>query len=701
MFLSGILALFSFLLCIGLGIFTIFRNPRNPANIGFMLGLLAVAAHEFGSMLVFLFDGAFRTIGVKATIVSEVLLPIAWLPFSSAFAKADQKNVLSSQRPTFALCAVASAFFLYSINSSEFIKVVEPSAFLNDGRLYDSGPIGTYFLLYLILGLILNLIHLENTLRSSKGPKRWQIKYVIFGVGAILAFFIYSASQALLFSSVKEGMLPLTSAVIIISVSIMAVFIVRHRLLDVDIFISRYVIYNSLTVLIIGVYFIIVGIIAHGVKFFGIPFDNFFSTLFIFVALLLLIMSFFTVSLKRKFQLLINRHFYKHKYEFRDKWMETIEKISPKRQVDDIEATLKELIGIDMCAKPVFTWVYDQMSKSFLSGDPDVPEGLRRLSADFPFIALLRQHDRPFLKEMLEGQNGALDAEVSRIFSGTGTILCSPMVAGHELIGFVMQGPDMSGEPYRQDDFELLKAITTQAAVQIKNIMLSQDIMNIREVEAFNKLSTFVMHDLKNLTNSLSLVSQNAKFNMDNPEFQKDALKTIDGTVQRMKKLIDRLSNLPKELEIKKTSVDLHGFVQEIIKTMPSSSSKPVDIINEIERPFFIQIDPEAMEMVFINIILNAREAVPANGKVTITGTLADRFAIVRISDNGSGMTEEFLRKDLFKPFKTTRKNGLGIGLFQCKSIIEAHGGIIGVQSELGKGTVFSLSIPLEPLQKA
>ena len=116
------------------------------------------------------------------------------------------------------------------------------------------------------------------------------------------------------------------------------------------------------------------------------------------------------------------------------------------------------------------------------------------------------------------------------------------LVAGRDLLGGVLQGEDLSGEPYGVDDFQLLKALTTQAAVQIKNIRLAQDLIASKEVDAFSKMSSFIMHDLKNLTNSLSLLSQNARQNMDNPEFQKDAMDTIDRTITRMKGLIERLS---------------------------------------------------------------------------------------------------------------------------------------------------------------
>src|SRR3989304_4014324 len=365
--------------------------------------------------------------------------------------------------------------------------------------------------------MALTIVNFKNPLRSSSGTKRWQIKNLIFGIGAILAFFIYLSSQKLLFSAIKSQYIPLTSTVLIISEAIIAVFMVRHRLLNVDIFVSRYVVYNSLAILIIGIYLIFTGIIAYGVKYFRIPFSYFFSRLLIFVAIFAVIIILFNARLRRKFQLLINRHFYKHKYEFRDKWMETIDRISSKRSVEEIRMTLKEMVSETMGAKGVSLWLCDSNHLRYATVDDVAENG--------PFII-----DEPCKSEK-EGQN----KEIERLASSTGAVLCAPLMVGNEVVGFMLQGRDLSGESYRQDDFEFLKAVTTQAAVQIKNIWLTQELVTANEVDAFTKMSTFILHDLKNLTNSLSLISQNAKHNIDNPEFQKDAIRTIDSTVPRIK----------------------------------------------------------------------------------------------------------------------------------------------------------------------
>ncbi|MFZ3063829.1 MAG: XrtA/PEP-CTERM system histidine kinase PrsK [Nitrospirota bacterium] len=692
----AILPVSSAILCIGLGFFTFSRNPRHPANIGFAFGMLNLAVIEAGNaILIFSFSERFAShLGMRINLIGQALLPVSWLLFSTTFARVNYKEMLQKWFPVIIIMAAASGFFILWVIYYGPIMSSMP-----EHPLFIVGSGGRYFFIYLIIGLIFNIIHLENTLRSSTGSKRWQIKYVILGVGAIIAFFIYLSSQALLFSALNIEFIPLISSVILISVSVIAIFIVRHRQMDVDIFISRYVIYNSMTILIVGAYLLSIGIITYGIRYFDIPLNYFFTTFFIFVSTFFLIILLFSASLRRKAKLFINRHFYSHKYEFRDKWMEAIERISTKSSIDEAIKTFTEMVSETMEPKQIYLWFYDPVSQNYLSVSKGIVEESRRINKSHPLIKLIKGSKEPFL--INDPGQKVVSAEeykgIESLASKTAAVLCSPLLADDEIIGFILLGEDITGESYGHDDFQLLKAISTQAAVQIKNIRLINELMSIKEIEAFGRMSSFIMHDLKNLTNSLSLVSQNAKHNINNPEFQQDAIKTIDATVKRMQMLINRLSAVPKGLEIKKRSTDIKGLIGNAIKKIALSGANNVSIVEKIDNLPQISVDPHAIEMVFLNILKNAYEAIDRDGKIIVHAALVDNGNMcVTISDNGGGMSKEFIEKKLFKPFKTTKNGGLGIGLFQCKAVIEAHGGGIEVESEEGKGTVFRVRLPIE-----
>lgn len=690
-----ILAVLSGLLCVALGFFTLTRNPKRPTNLGFALGMAGLAAIEAGDLLTIV-SGGTLSLGMRLSIIGQAVLPPAWGLFAVTFARADYEALLSRWKAILVGMALISLAFAALSFGDGFASLAYSEAFgSGNGPFYFIGPIGRYFNIYLILGFVFILAQLENTLRASRGMSRWQIKYIIFGVGANMALMIYLSSQMLLFSAMRAESVFLTSIVLLITTSMMAVFIVRHKLLDVNIFISRYVVYNSVTVLAVGAYFLAMGLVIHGMRLFNIPFNSLLIPLFVFLSALALVVILFTSSLRRKVQLFINRNFYSHKYEFRDKWLETTEKISSKSSEKEISDILVELLSGTMGAKGVRLWLYDPVMKGFfLTGTGEAPANAgEKVLQDHPLVKTINNVKGPFL---LPDIKGVTEDEMSEIrgVAAPGGVICAPLLADQELMGFVIQGSDISGEPYREDDFELLKAITTQAAVQLKNIRLAQDLTSIKEIEAFHKLSAFVMHDLKNLTNSLSLISQNARFNMENPEFRKDVFRTVENTVRKMKVLIDKLSNLPRGIELTTEPVLLGEVVEGAIGKLPGTAMDGVEIRSNIRDLPLVLIDREAMEMVFINLLLNACEAM-GKGVITISGSVRGGQAEVGVSDSGPGIAADFLKDGLFRPFRTTKKNGLGIGLFQCKAMVEAHGGSIEVESGEGKGATFKVRLPL------
>ena len=493
------------------------------------------------------------------------------------------------------------------------------------------------------------------------------------------------------------------SIVILICTSIMSASIARQRLLDVDIFVSRYVVYNSVAIIGTSAYLLVAGLVYEVIKFYHIPFHYFLKVLFIFFSLFILVVLLFVSSLRRRIQLFINRHFYKHKYEFRDTWMETIEKISSKNSIDDICSTLFEMISQIMYAQNVTVWLYNSALQEYTVFQVNDNSSKNSIEEGHALIDIMREKRVPFIISEQYSQISLKPDDlkaIEAVIESTGAVLCSPMEAAGELVGFILQGEDMGGESYMVDDFELLKALSTQAAVQIKNIHLAQDLSTAKEVEMFHRMSTFLMHDLKNLTNSLSLISQNAQHNLGNIEFQKDAIKTIEGTVNRMRGLIERLSSLPRGIELKREPVDAKNLVEHALKKVKSDKRKEISIETIIDKTPLLSIDPHAIEMVIINLVNNACDAIERAGKVECRVWGENNFIKLSVTDNGKGVSDEFIDTFLFKPFKSSKKGGFGVGLFQCKAIIEAHNGRIVVNSKEGLGTTFTISLPCVETKK-
>ncbi|MBM4308963.1 MAG: GHKL domain-containing protein, partial [Deltaproteobacteria bacterium] len=196
-----------------------------------------------------------------------------------------------------------------------------------------------------------------------------------------------------------------------------------------------------------------------------------------------------------------------------------------------------------------------------------------------------------------------------------------------------------------------------------------------------------------NLASTLSLTLQNLPTHFDHPEFREDALRVMNQSVTKVNNMCRQLSMLSKKVELSKVETDLNKLVMGSLSCLNGDSS--VSLIPEFLPIPRIWVDPDQIEKVVNNLLLNAKEALVNGGIIRVTTVQKEGWVIISINDSGCGMSKEFIQRSLFQPFKSTKKEGLGIGLYQSKMIVEAHKGHIEVESEEGKGTTFRVLLPI------
>jgi hypothetical protein len=241
--------------------------------------------------------------------------------------------------------------------------------------------------------------------------------------------------------------------------------------------------------------------------------------------------------------------------------------------------------------------------------------------------------------------------------------------------------------------------LSRQIAVALFNVQLAEELATAKEIESFHKLTSFVLHDLKNCISMLSLLMKNAERNFHNPEFQRDALNTIGSTVSKMQGLIQRLAETrtigQMTVHPSARSVNLRQLVEDCVERLQTSLSPSIRLENLVNGMPDVLGDAESLQKVLTNLLINAIEAVDGRGEVMVRSVCGSEDVKIIVSDNGCGMSPEFVEKRLFQPFASTKSKGLGIGLYQCKAIVEAHGGDIEVESAEGKGTTMTITLPL------
>ena len=232
----------------------------------------------------------------------------------------------------------------------------------------------------------------------------------------------------------------------------------------------------------------------------------------------------------------------------------------------------------------------------------------------------------------------------------------------------------------------------------LRTLSLTEQVAHARELQAFQAMSAFLVHDLKNTASTLSLMLRNMAVHFDNPAFREDALRGLSRSVEHINDLISRLTLLRHKLEIHKRACDLSEIVRAALKNLGELSAIRIE---EDHQPLpRLGLDAQQMESVLTNLLFNARDSITGEGVIRVQTEPRGRWAVLSIQDTGCGMTPEFLAQNLFRPFQTTKKRGLGIGMFQAKTIVEAHGGRIEAQSVPGSGSTFRIWLPLTGEEK-
>jgi len=213
-------------------------------------------------------------------------------------------------------------------------------------------------------------------------------------------------------------------------------------------------------------------------------------------------------------------------------------------------------------------------------------------------------------------------------------------------------------------------------------------------MEAFQTVAAFFVHDLKNLAAKLSMMFENLPVHFDNPEFRDDALRMMSRSVEQVNAICNRLSLLREKLDIHPCETDLNEVVKTVLSGFEGLAAE--SLVEKLQPVPKVFADPEQMEKVLINLVLNANDAVGEKGVILVTTNTRDGCVELSVQDNGCGMSKAYMDQSLFRPFRTTKTNGTGIGLFQSKMIVEAHNGHIEVESREGEGSTFRVLLPVK-----
>jgi putative PEP-CTERM system histidine kinase len=684
----------------GLALAALGRKPRNVAHWSLGAGMFVLACEALLSGFSFLFDdGELRLRSQTYALLATAALPGPWIIFSVTYSRGNWKVFLKKWR-----LLIAAAFLVPASTAVIFRDraVIGLRQRVDAEWILELAAPGSALVLFVLLSSIFVVMNLERTFRASVGTMRWRIKYMILGLGLLFGVKIYTTGQMLLYSGVTSGLMTVRCLTLLVACAMVILAVVRAGLIEVDVYPSQSLIQRSITIVIAGTYLLIVGALAKVLQTVVGDVEFSVESFFVLLALVGVAIIMFSERLRERLKRSVSRHLKRPHYDYRDVWSTFTAKTASLLDTQQLCRVAAQWLSENLRVLSVTLWLVDEAKKQIAFGasttiTEDKAARLPNPGTDAAsFIEGIRAKGGPFqIEDARESWVAALKDSHPDAFHSNGDSLCAPLIAGGQLLGFIVLADRVNAAPFTGDDFDLLQCVANQLAGNLLNVRLSENLLQAREMEAFQTISAFFVHDLKNTASTLSLMLQNLPAHYDDPDFRKDALRGLGKSVDRINELIGRLGMLRQEMDLSPRSVNLNAIVANAVETLESLPNVKLQRNLDPDLPN-VRIDPDKVQKVLSNLLTNAIEAGSQKTEITLATAARSGWAVISIADNGCGMSREFMKHSLFRPFQTTKKKGIGIGMFLSKMIVEAHGGKIEVDSEPGAGTTFRVLLPIQ-----
>lgn len=541
---------------------------------------------------------------------------------------------------------------------------------------------------------VIGLMLIEQLFRAVSDDSIWNVKPLCLGLAGQFVFDIYLFSDALMFNRVDADAASVRGIIHAITVPLLLLATLRSKDWTSKIHLSQKAAFHSATLLIAGIYLLFMAGVGYYVRYFGGDWGRALQLAILCIAILGLGIVVVSGSMRAKLRVLVGKHFFSYRYDYREEWLRFTQTLAAQ---DSPEAMGQQVIrGLaNMVESPGGgLWLRD-------AGQ----EGYRQTARwNIPLSEAVEPTASP-LSSFLLTSGWVINLEEYRCFPGRygdldlprwlsevpNAWLVIPLMVGGQMYGFVILASARTQIDVNWEVNDLLRTAGCQAAGFLANMQATEALLEARKFDAFNKMSAFVVHDLKNIVTQLALMLKNAERHRDNPEFQQDMLMTVDHSVERMRQLMMQLREgaTPPGTAC---GVNLPDIIERIQKEK-MDQGRSVEL--KLRDRLATRGHSERLERVIGHLVQNSLDATDAAGRVWVALEKRGDRAALEVGDTGHGMSPEFIRERLFKPFQSTKQAGMGIGAYESAQYIRELGGEMNVDSAPGKGTRITVILPL------
>jgi putative PEP-CTERM system histidine kinase len=533
---------------------------------------------------------------------------------------------------------------------------------------------------------VLGMLLVEQLYRNTAhAEERWAIKFACLGIGGIFVYDFYMYSDMLLFREMNVDLWTARGVVNALTMPLIARVAAAQCVMDRP---FRRLAPDAVP-------------LGCADRFRFLPAGNEFGRLlpalcrwqlgslmqlvFLFGASMLLVGILFSGSFRAWLKVFISKHFYRYNYDYREEWLSFTRTLSHpgpglgERTIQALAALVESPGGA--------LWIR-RGARCEPAAHWHTAPATEVEPADSPLCRFIEE--RQWVVDLGDQVTGepVLPAWL-RAFPRAWLVV--PLMLHGRLLGFTVLQRPRSAVALNWEVLDLLKVAGTQAASYLAQQEADNALMLARQFDSFNRLSTFVVHDLKNLVAQLSLLTANAEKHRDNPEFQRDMQDTVSYSVQKMKLMLQKLSRTATPEHARPLSVD--QLLAGAVALKAAFAPKPA--LHVGQPGLRVLADAERLERVLGHLIQNAIEATSRDGRVWVRVDGTPDIVTIEIGDTGEGMSDEFVRERLFKPFDSTKSAGMGIGAFESREYIHELGGQLDVRSAPRQGTTFTVTLPL------